>query len=71
MKDDGPSVLGGRSARATTLLSLDDWCCRHEARGPEQDAWLRALAQVDGHVFEGGPPPIGRETPFGVARNDT
>jgi hypothetical protein len=29
------------------------WAYRHEAAGPEQDAWLRALAQLDGRVFEG------------------
>jgi hypothetical protein len=28
---------------------------RHEPTGPEQGAWLRALAQVDGRVFEGAP----------------
>lgn len=33
------------------------WAFRHEAKGPEQDAWLRALAQIDGRVFEGGPAP--------------
>ncbi|MGI8505829.1 MAG: hypothetical protein ACR2MK_03315 [Solirubrobacteraceae bacterium] len=37
------------------------WAYRHERSGPEQDAWLRALAQVDGRVFEGGPAPGGPE----------
>ncbi len=35
------------------------WACRHEPRGPEQDAWVRAMAQLDGRVFEGAPPPRG------------
>lgn len=34
------------------------WACRHEPSGPEQDAWLRALVQLDGRVFEGGPAPV-------------
>lgn len=35
------------------------WACRHEPSGPERDAWLRALGQVDGRVFEGCPAPSG------------
>jgi hypothetical protein len=31
------------------------WSTRHEPSGPERDAWLRAFAAVDGHVFLGGP----------------
>jgi hypothetical protein len=31
------------------------WECRHEPAGPEQDAWLRGLAQVDGRVLIGAP----------------
>ena len=31
------------------------WECRHEPAGPEHDAWLRGLAQVDGHVLIGAP----------------
>lgn len=30
------------------------WAYRHESDGHEQHAWLRALAQIDGRVFEGG-----------------
>jgi hypothetical protein len=33
------------------------WAFRHESSGPEQDAWLRALVQIDGRVFDGGPAP--------------
>jgi hypothetical protein len=33
------------------------WACRDEPKGPEQDAWLRALVQIDGRVFLGGPAP--------------
>lgn len=36
------------------------WAFRHEPSGSEHDAWLRALAQVDGRVFEGGPAPAAR-----------
>lgn len=35
------------------------WAYRHEAGGPERDAWLRALAQIDGRVFMGAPAPPG------------
>ena len=33
------------------------WAFRHETSGSERDAWLRALAQINGRVFEGGPAP--------------
>jgi hypothetical protein len=33
------------------------WAFRHETTGPERDGWVRALAQIDGRVFEGGPAP--------------
>ncbi len=33
------------------------WAYRHERSGDEQQAWLRALAQIDGRVFEGGSAP--------------
>jgi len=33
------------------------WAYRHERDGHERNAWLRALAQIDGRVFEGGPAP--------------
>ncbi len=31
------------------------WAYRHEASGPEIDAWIRAMGQIDGRVFEGAP----------------
>ena len=34
------------------------WAYRHETDGPERRGWLRGLAQIDGRVFDGGPPPI-------------
>jgi len=33
------------------------WAYRHERGDHEHSAWLRALAQIDGRVFEGGPAP--------------
>jgi hypothetical protein len=33
------------------------WAYRHELPGHEQSAWSRALVQIDGRVFEGGPAP--------------
>lgn len=41
------------------------WAYRHETSGPEHDAWTRALVQVDGRVFAGGPALAGqaRESP--------
>jgi len=35
------------------------WAFRHEPGGPEADAWIRALGQIDGRVFEGAPPLAG------------
>ena len=32
------------------------WAYRHEPSGPEGDAWLRAMGQIDGRAFEGAPP---------------
>ncbi len=36
------------------------WAFRHETSGPERDAWVRALAAIDGRIFEGGPAPVER-----------
>lgn len=36
------------------------WAYRHETSGPEDDAWTRALAQIDGRVFAGAPAPAGQ-----------
>ncbi len=33
------------------------WACRHEPAGPERDAWLRGLVQIDGQTLLGAPPP--------------
>ncbi len=33
------------------------WECRHEPTGPEQDAWLRGVGQIDGRVLIGVPAP--------------
>jgi hypothetical protein len=38
------------------------WAFRHEASGPEHDAWVRALGQIDGRVFAGAPTPAGDPT---------
>ena len=42
----------GETARKYT------WAARHEHTGPERDAWLRGLVQIDGRVFLGGPAPL-------------
>jgi hypothetical protein len=34
------------------------WAYRHEVDGQERNGWLRGLAEIDGRVFDGGPPPI-------------
>jgi len=36
------------------------WAYRHETSGPEDDAWARALAQIDGRIFAGAPAPAGQ-----------
>ena len=42
------------------------WAYRHEPSGPEADAWLRAIGQIDGQALEGSPPAtylaVGRES---------
>jgi hypothetical protein len=40
------------------------WAFRHEESGPEHDAWLRGLAQIDGRILMGGParPPCPIQT---------
>jgi hypothetical protein len=44
------------------------WAYRHEPPDHEQSAWSRALAQIDGRVFEGGPAPAdGADTEPGRA----
>jgi hypothetical protein len=41
------------------------WAYRHEPSGPEADAWIRAMGQIDGQTFEGARPAthlaLGRE----------
>jgi len=32
------------------------WAYRHEPSGPETDAWIRAVGQIDGQAFEGAMP---------------
>jgi hypothetical protein len=32
------------------------WAYRHEPSGPETDAWIRAMGQIDGQALEGAPP---------------
>jgi len=65
---DGPAARFARE-HAGARLAVISWevqetarkyaCAyRHEAEGPERDGWLRGLAQIDGRVFDGGPPPI-------------
>lgn len=42
------------------------WAYRHEPSGPERDAWLRAMGQIDGRAFEGAAPAallaVGRDS---------
>ncbi|MGO9955897.1 MAG: hypothetical protein ACLP50_07915 [Solirubrobacteraceae bacterium] len=45
-------VLAWEVAEATRK---EAWAYRHEPGGPERDAWLRALVQIDGRVLCGGP----------------
>jgi hypothetical protein len=49
------SVLGWELEEAARKSA---WARRHEPAGPERHAWLRAIAQVDGRVFEGGAAPM-------------
>ena len=43
------------------------WDARHEPPGPEQHAWLRGLAQLDGRVLMGGPAPASGTPHQGMA----
>jgi hypothetical protein len=60
------AVRAGAGATAEVLGDLEEafakraWARRHEPRGPEMTAWLRAAALLDGRVFGGGPArPLG------------
>jgi hypothetical protein len=46
-------VLGWELEEASRKAA---WAARHEPRGPEASAWLRAAGQLDGRVFLGGRP---------------
>lgn len=37
------------------VVRKESWAYRHEPDGPERDAWLRALVQVDGRILCGCP----------------
>lgn len=65
-RDGGAAVRAHAQARLEILAwELREserkraWSYRHELAGPEQHAWLRVIAQVDGRVFRGGAPPLG------------
>jgi hypothetical protein len=55
------AVRAAAGATADILGDLEEafgkraWARRHEPRGPEMTAWLRAAALIDGRVFGGGP----------------
>jgi hypothetical protein len=55
------AVRAAAGATAEVLGDLEEafgkraWDRRHEPRGPEMTAWLRAAALIDGRVFGGGP----------------
>lgn len=60
-----PTVREVLTARLGVLAwELDEggrksaWSSRHEGRGDETTAWLRAPVQLDGHAFLGAPPPV-------------
>ena len=37
------------------------WASRHEAKGPEATAYVRFIAQIDGHALMGAPAPVQAE----------
>ena len=60
------AVQAAADETAAILADLEEafgkraWARRHEPRGPEMTAWLRAAALIDGRVFGGGPArPLG------------
>jgi hypothetical protein len=60
----GRIAAGHATARASSLAAelaeafgKNTWMRRHEPKGPETTAWLRAAIFLDGRVFGGGPPP--------------
>lgn len=64
LRDAGPAAGHAAAARARSLAAelgeafdKGTWRRRHEPKGPEATAWLRAAAFLDGRVFGGGPPP--------------
>jgi hypothetical protein len=59
----GQVAAGSAAQRAGVLIEelaeafrKRTWTFRHESRGPEDTAWRRAAAFLDGGVFGGGPP---------------
>ena len=44
-------------AELVEAFRKNTWAHRHEARGPEMDAWRQAAALLDGGVFYGLLPP--------------
>jgi hypothetical protein len=60
----GLVAVQGATATAHSLagelgeaFDKDTWPRRHEPKGPETTAWVRAAAFLDGQIFGGGPPP--------------
>jgi hypothetical protein len=60
----GQAVASRTAQRADLLIAelaeafrKNTWSHRHEARGPEMDAWRQAAALLDGGVFGGRLPP--------------
>lgn len=66
MPSTAPRVVGQVAEARLAVLEWEvqeisrryAWDCRHEPPGPEQNAWLRGLVQIDGRVFLGGPAPL-------------
>jgi hypothetical protein len=66
LQESAPAAGHLAAAAANASLLCDElreafdkntWPRRHELRGPETTAWLRAAAFLDGQIFGGGPPP--------------
>jgi hypothetical protein len=56
LREVATARLGLLAVELTEAARKSGWLARHEPKGPETTAWIRAAALLDGRAFIGGPP---------------